>query len=123
MIGLETMLGRTFVYIDNRDDEQIIFVDTDGSEYIFHHEQDCCETVRVIDIVGDLNDLMNCPLLIAEESTSDKRPEDQDQSYYRDDSETWTFYRFATIKGTVVIRWCGSSNGYYSESVQLDINL
>jgi len=77
-----------------------------------YHDQDCCESVYVDDIDGDLSDLIGSPITLAEERT------DNDQNPGRwCESFTWTFYTFATVKGYVTIKWFGSSNGYYSESV------
>ena len=83
------------------------------------HCQDCCESVQIEDICGDLQDLMGSPIISAEESCSNKNPEDIKLPDYQY-SFTWTFYRIATAKGLVVIRWYGESNGYYSEEVQFE---
>lgn len=99
--------------------ESLVFTLESGEKYALYHEQDCCENVTIEDICGDLNDLIGVPLLMAEEVTNeqDVTPPGCSEPEYHDDSFTWTFYKLATIKGYVTIRWFGSSNGYYSESV------
>lgn len=88
------------------------FTKDNGDKWAMFHDQDCCEEVYLEDIVGELDDLIGSPLLVAYVETSDDAPLND-----YEDSWTWTFYRFATIKGSVVLRWYGTSNGYYSESV------
>jgi hypothetical protein len=112
---IDTLVGRTLTSVKQGDDD-ITFVTTDGETYRMYHSQDCCESVYIEDINGDLNDLVGSPITLAGESTSSDVQEWEDKEAYRD-SFTWTFYRFATVKGYVNIRWYGSSNGYYSESV------
>jgi len=69
--------------------------------------------------------LVGSPLLIVEEVSNyepaDAEEDNEDEYDYSDFSETWTYYRLATAKGDVSIRWFGSSNGYYSESVDTDV--
>lgn len=99
--------------------EDVTFRFYDGTVVTMHHDQDCCEHVSVEDVTGDLNDLLGTPLLVFDERVSRDEEQADDGGY--DDSNTWTFYTLRTIKGTVDIRWLGSSNGYYSE--QVDVRL
>jgi hypothetical protein len=115
---IEQLLGKTLTSAKNTDRE-IIFESDDGKTFRFYHSQDCCESVRVEDVIGNLDDLVGSPILMAEEATSNENPDGVAMGYQ--DSFTWTFYKFATIKGYVDIRWYGESNGYYSESVDLVI--
>lgn len=93
------------------------FETVDGKKYSMYHCQDCCESVYIESITGDLQDLVGSEILLAEESVSGENPEGFVKEYQ--ESFTWTFYKLATIKGYVDIRWYGESNGYYSESVNL----
>jgi hypothetical protein len=111
-------LGVTLKRIDSSS-ENILFVSEDGRTWEMYHEGDCCETVEVEDIIGDLEDLIGSPIVLAEVVTSENENPDgvpfmegQDYSSY-----TWTFYKLATVKGYVTIRRYGESNGYYSEEV------
>lgn len=109
------LLGKTLKkIIVDEDENEIVFITKDKKTYRFCHLQDCCENVVIEDIAGDLQDLIGSPLTMAEVVSNHSAIEDDD---IWDDSQTWTFYKFATINGYVTIRWYGSSNGYYSEEV------
>lgn len=112
-VKFEELLGKTIVSIEGmeRDSKQINFTCSDGSRYKMYHEQDCCESVYVEDVAGDVKDILDSPITMAEESSNHEFVGEYA------DSITWTFYKLATVKGYVTIRWLGSSNGYYSESV------
>lgn len=114
-LDVSVLKGKTLTEITvSEAKDEILFHTTDGETYKMYHEQDCCEDVHIEDICGNIDSLIGEPLLVAEEvSGVDDGPlDDFDESY------TWTFYKFATIKGSVTIRWYGTSNGYYSESVE-----
>lgn len=112
-VSVKQLKGLTPVSV-YQDDSKFVITTKEG-DFKFHHEQDCCENVYIEDVVGDINDLVGNPILLAEEVSSEDEPA---PSKYTE-SFTWTFYKFATIKGYVDIRWLGESNGYYSESVDL----
>lgn len=111
---ISEMVGKTFDRIE-KTDESVTFWNKDKSDsFLMEHLQDCCENVWLEDVVGDLNDLVGTPILVAECVTSEESPRnDSDESFL------WTFYNMRTIKGSVTFRWYGTSNGYYSESVDI----
>jgi hypothetical protein len=94
-------------------EDKICFTCADGTKYVMYHDQECGESVVIDDISGDWDDLIGNPLLIAEAASKSSTDDEKECG----DSQTWTFYRLATIGGYVDIRWLGESNGYYSESV------
>lgn len=118
---LSDLIGETLVnvYMD-ADKNNVYFEASDGRVFSMTHHQDCCESVSVEDICGDLQDLVGSPILEAEEVSNSGHDYDDpvvDPPYDNCESWTWTFYKLATNKGSVTIRWLGTSNGYYSEGV------
>lgn len=110
----ETLVGKTLTEVTGTaGDGEMTFKTDSGEVFVLYHEQDCCESVSIDDIEGDLADLIGAPIVLAEEASNMPEPEAPEYA----DSFTWTFYRIATAKGFVVVRWYGESNGYYSESV------
>lgn len=117
-MNIKELIGKTLSEVTGKKgDEEITFITTDRKAYRLWHSQDCCESVVVEDICGDLSDLVGSPITQADEETSKENPQGY-KPKFTPYSMTWTFYRFATAKGQVVIRWFGESNGCYSESVE-----
>lgn len=113
---IKDMLGMVFDRIKvSGDNDSVVFYANDGGKVIMHHHQECCESVTLEDVDGNLSDLCESPILQADEESNSDNPPDS-----WSDSHTWTFYRLGTIKGRVVLRWLGESSGYYSESVDLE---
>ena len=117
-MNFSILKGLTITSIDGLEDDsaEVVFTTSEGRRFEMSHNQDCCERVSIEDVCGDVNDLLNSPILLAEKETSDEDPVDVNKEYH-DDLYCWTFYKLSTFKGDVTIRWYGESNGYYSVGV------
>jgi hypothetical protein len=108
MAKFKDLMGQVFSRVYEDPDYNAIVFERYNSKnnkvgFILYHEQDCCESVYIESVVGNLKDLENTPILMAEESEGDG----------------FTFYKLATIKGYIDIRFNQDIDSYYSVSVNL----
>ncbi len=111
----DDLIGKTLsrAYTSDAGENEALMLELEnGSTVRFMHYQDCCESVYIEDVEGDLEDLVGSPILQAEEVTEDNEEVEDGM---------WTFYKFATAKGRVTVRFYGSSNGYYSIGVSMSV--
>jgi hypothetical protein len=121
-LPLSNLVGLTIESITGLDQYSLeVFINTNcGKKFIFHHEQDCCEQVSLEDFEADSECFEGAVILSAEAVTKDAA----DQVEFPDaelDSALYTFYKIETTRGGLWMRWCGMSNGYYSEAVNFSI--
>jgi len=117
--GFSVLEGKIITKIEGaeKDSERITFYTKCGKKYLMWHCQDCCESVSVEDICGDVENILETPILTAYKNSNKDNSHPRD---YESESYTWTFYNINTIKGSLTIRWYGTSNGYYSEEVDFE---
>lgn len=110
-ISIDSLKGEVLAHIDTFDDV-ILLTTISGREIRIYHRQDCCESVSIVGTEGQLKDLVGKVIVDA------KHEEQQVSGDY--DSVTFSELTFRTSDTTVISRWRGESNGYYSESVDLE---
>ena len=111
-VPFEELMGKTLKEINGatHESEEVEFITVDDEKYIMYHEQDCCVSVYLEDVIGSVECLIGTPITMAELVTEEGK--------MRWDTYTWSFYKLATVKGYVTLRWYGESNGFYSETVE-----
>lgn len=112
MHSTQNLIGRKLTHIDiDQDNDEMLLTCEDGSQFKLYHEQDCCEYVRIDDIEGDASLLLNKQIINVFTEIDHEMPEPVDYSC------TNTKFKFLVDDATLIVKWVGTSNGYYSEHV------
>lgn len=118
MSQIHVLSGLVITDWQQSNDELTLFIrEGEFKKVNFYHVQDCCESVMIHSVEGEFSNLLNCPLILVDEDAHSNSLDSEAEG----ESWTWTIYTFKTEKGTVVVKWIGNSNGYYSESVNMRI--
>jgi hypothetical protein len=106
------------VNIDERNHE--VRFETDKHKVRIYHMQDCCESVKLVKVIGRLGNIDGV-ITLAEMDKRDEPPFEHEFKKNYNDSHTWTGVFIETTKGRLEFWFLGESNGYYGESVEVEI--
>jgi hypothetical protein len=113
-VEFSALVGEVLDSVDiDREENQILLTTRSGRKFLVYHEQDCCETVAISGQDGNFDKLIGKPLIEARDIAVDTSEEAIDSS------QTTTTLVFRVDDQTVISRWVGDSNGFYSESVDI----
>jgi hypothetical protein len=117
----DTLVGHTVTRV-TESGAGLLEITTDKGRYMFDHQQDCCENVSLLEQEPDAPPYASMKgktiVGVTGEQCNDL-PEDVRKEYDYD-LESWTLTRFVfemSDGSKVPIRFLGTSNGYYSETV------
>jgi hypothetical protein len=114
-VEFSDLVGEVLDAVDiDREENQILLTTRSGRKFLVYHEQDCCETVAIHWQDGSFDKLIGKPIVEARDFAVDTGESESDY-----DSQTTTTLVFRVDDQTVISRWIGDSNGYYSESVDI----
>lgn len=120
-MNINVLAGLTLEAFDGKKGDAEIVIVASGRKFKMLHYQDCCESVSVDSVSGNPQNAIGEVIIDATERNSrDHDLPNLPAKEWADSSETWTYYTIRTQSETMVIRWYGTSNGYYSESVDFE---
>lgn len=96
-----------------------VLIGTTAGILVMFHSQDCCESVWLSQVDGDVQRHVGASILAIKEKITYAGDEDYGEVDEYTESATATFYTLVTTRGYLDFRWQGESNGYYSESVDI----
>lgn len=108
--SFEELKGQTITSIEHNENEAV-FTTSEGKRYQLYHDQDCCESVLIQSVEGDIQSVLNSPIDLAYEKIAHEDENGQHESV------TYSDFILETENVRLVLKWVGESNGYYSESV------
>lgn len=111
---LSSLVGEVLTHIDADGDEEIMLTTASGRKIHIYHMQSCCESVRIEDTQGKWHELIGKVIVEASEDVRSSGGPQCPESWTR------TTLTFRVDGATVISRWIGESNGYYSESVDIE---
>ena len=118
METINKLVGQVIVSVEGCvvGSESMLITTEGGDTFHWYHQESCCESVEIVQVDGDVSDLVGQVCAMAEE-TGENGPDTDDESY------TWTFYKFASTKGyvpcvgmavavdTTPKTWCSNTTG------------
>lgn len=96
-------------------EEAILFTTSCGRKFLLRHAQDCCESVTIHSIAGDLQSLIGQRITIFKTETDNQLPEG-----FVPETEPESFSRTIITINNIVITCVGLSNGCYDETMQCE---
>lgn len=115
-VPLSELVGKKIIKVTGleKNSTEIHFYTASNNHYVLEHNQDCCEYVRLVDLEGGYEDLVDSYVHSFEE-VKDTSPDNY--NYREDKSYEWTFYKIETSKGGVWLRWLGETDSSYAIGV------
>ncbi|MGL5049135.1 MAG: DUF7448 domain-containing protein [Fusobacteriaceae bacterium] len=117
---IKYLINKTITKIEELDDWTLLRIHIKEGGYLdFIHKQECCEAVWLEDGIEELERMIGQKVLNAYSDYHDDLTQEELGSNM---SASWTFYNIATKNTDACLRFVGTSNGNYSETVELKIS-